>query len=133
MLTATLTKEHSDDRAAVVFLVSSDASEIRVPAILILPAGSNSVAFEVVMVNGGSIDGTQTVSISASAVGFVSATNWVDVLDDEDSEGGSIGGQVSGVLSEGTFQVLDDVSVPVGETLTIVSVKRTAGRRSSEE
>jgi len=64
-----------------VRLSSSDISEARVPALAIIPAGAASVTFSIVPVDDGVADGTQRVTITASASGLSGASAQLTVLD----------------------------------------------------
>jgi hypothetical protein len=66
-----------------VRLFSSNTGEASVPAEIVIPAGSNSATFIVNAVDELIADGTQTVTITATAAGFVTAVDTIDVLDDE--------------------------------------------------
>jgi uncharacterized repeat protein (TIGR01451 family) len=67
----------------VVNLASSDLSELEVPANVVIPAGQIRARFNLRVVDDGTIDGRQTVSISAKAPQFASDTASLLVLDDE--------------------------------------------------
>jgi subtilisin-like proprotein convertase family protein len=66
-----------------VTLNSSDLSEIKVPATVTIPAGASSVSFNLDAVNDPEIDGTQAVTISVSASGYVGASASINVDDHE--------------------------------------------------
>lgn len=57
-----------------VTLRSADVTEATVPATVVIPAGAASATFPVVTVDDGVADGSQTVAIEASAVGFTGST-----------------------------------------------------------
>jgi len=67
----------------VVSLASSDTSEATVPATLTIPAGSASIASSISAVDDTVFDGTQTVTFTATANGYTSASTTLDVLDDD--------------------------------------------------
>jgi methionine-rich copper-binding protein CopC len=67
----------------VVTLTSSDTSELKVPSKVTIPAGSSSVSFDVDTVNDSVIDGTQSVTITAVATGYVNGTGKITVADHE--------------------------------------------------
>jgi uncharacterized delta-60 repeat protein len=56
----------------IVSLASSDTSELTVPATVTIPAGANSVGFEVTVEDDTLLDGVQHVQVTASAAGFES-------------------------------------------------------------
>ena len=66
-----------------VQLSSSDSSEATVPATVTIPAGLASTTFVITAVDDALLDGTQSSSISAAAVGYVSASANVNVTDFE--------------------------------------------------
>ena len=67
----------------VVTLYSSDESEAVVPAMVVIPNGQFSTTFDVAAVDDQLLDGTQAVSITASASGYTSAVSTLDVGDHE--------------------------------------------------
>jgi len=64
-------------------LESSDATELRVPASVTIPAGQSSVEFFVEAVDDSEIDGPKNVTITATAGGYAIGTAAVVVLDHE--------------------------------------------------
>jgi uncharacterized delta-60 repeat protein len=64
--TATVTRNTSTALAMTVNLNSSDISEATVPASVIIPAGQSSVTFNINAVDDVILDGTQTVTITAT-------------------------------------------------------------------
>ena len=82
----TVTVSHNADttNALTVGLLSSDISEATVPsATLTIPAGADSATFDLTAVDDDIVDGTQTVTITASATGFTPGADTVDVTDDD--------------------------------------------------
>ncbi len=67
----------------VINLTSSDSSEALVPATVTIPAGRTSVDFPVSAGNDSARDGTQVAFITASRVGYTSASGAVAVHDNE--------------------------------------------------
>ena len=67
----TVTRSDNTPGNLVVTLTSSDTSEINVPNAVTIPAGTTSVSFDVAAVDDLLFDGTQTVTITASAPGYV--------------------------------------------------------------
>ncbi|TDU81022.1 subtilase family protein [Prosthecobacter fusiformis] len=66
-----------------VTLLSQDTSELTLPASIIIPAGSSSAAFDLILQNDDLNDGDQTVQVTASSPGFTSTTSSMSVADDE--------------------------------------------------
>ena len=70
--------------AQTISLLSSDTSEATVPATITLGAGElTSAPFNITAVDDSFLDGTQLVTISASATGYENGITRVDVLDYE--------------------------------------------------
>ncbi|MCA9085082.1 MAG: matrixin family metalloprotease, partial [Planctomycetaceae bacterium] len=82
--TATVSRNSDTTNSLTVTLASSDTSEATVPLTVIIPAGqTTSAAFQVNAVDDVVIDGTQTVTVTASAPGHVGAGDSVDVTDND--------------------------------------------------
>ncbi len=85
--TATLTRRRTNGLLTagdmVVTLGSSDTTEATVPPTVTIPNGQSSVTFPITAVDDDLIDGTQTVTISASASDFTTGTTQINVLDDD--------------------------------------------------
>ena len=84
--TATVTRRNVSDlgTALVVTLASSDESEAVVPAPVTIPAGRDSSdPFAITAVDDALSDGTQSITITASATDFLPGTDRLDVTDDE--------------------------------------------------
>jgi uncharacterized repeat protein (TIGR01451 family) len=71
------------DADLTVFLSSSDESEIIVPPIVVVPAGSETADFDITVMDDGEIDGAQLLSILATAPEHAGAATQIQVLDDE--------------------------------------------------
>ncbi len=81
---ATVTRSGVDvSQTLTVTLTTSDESEATVPSSVEIPANESSVSFTVQAVDDVVADGTQTVTITASATGFTSGTDMVEVTDQE--------------------------------------------------
>ena len=82
---ATVHRSDTDNlgQSLLVALESSDATELRVPATVTIPAGQASVTFFVEAVDDSEIDGAKNVVITASTLGYVTGTAAVVVLDYE--------------------------------------------------
>lgn len=64
-------------------LVSSDTTEIVVPASVVVPAGLSSASFPITVVNDTEIDGPQNATITVSRAGWTNATTTMQVTDNE--------------------------------------------------
>lgn len=80
-VTGTVSRNTATNEALVVTLSSSDASEATVPTQVTIPAGNTSVGFTITGETEEAVDGSQTVTISASANGFVAASAQLTVTD----------------------------------------------------
>jgi len=83
--TATVTRTGDTSNAVTVNLTSSKPLEVTVPATVTLPAGSQSVTFEIAAIDDTVIDGTQTVILTATAAGYTDGTVTLSVTDNEGS------------------------------------------------
>ncbi len=82
--TGTVTRSHTGtSQALTVNLTSSDTSEATVPAQVTILAGQVSATFTVSGVDDSIIDGTQTVTLTASSAGHVSGGAILSVTDDD--------------------------------------------------
>ena len=82
--TGTIVRSNTDlSSPLTVTLANGDSSEISIPATVTIPAGQSSVTFSINGVDESLIDGTQVVSIDATASGYVGATSSINVTDDE--------------------------------------------------
>jgi uncharacterized repeat protein (TIGR01451 family) len=67
----------------VVTLSSSDASKLRVPPNLVIPAGSTQAVFTATLIDNSEIDGSQNVTVSAAAANFFGAPDTITIHDNE--------------------------------------------------
>ncbi|MFT5528283.1 MAG: hypothetical protein ACI9HK_006272 [Pirellulaceae bacterium] len=80
---ATVSRNTDTTNALVVTLASDDASEATVPATVTILAGQTSATFTVDSVDDAIVDGTQPVTITASAATFADGTDDINVTDDD--------------------------------------------------
>jgi len=81
---ATVTRSNTDTGAALtVTLTGGDATEIGIPASVVIPANASSISFDIEAVDDDLVDGTQTVTLTASTDGYVDGTDLLDVTDDD--------------------------------------------------
>lgn len=123
-----------------VFVAVSDTAEASVFSHVMLNAGAVSASFSLSAVNDNRLDGTRTVTLSATGQGLVPASADFDVLDNESTqlqvtapgaltEGGSAGLgriQLSGVRTVDTLVTL--VTSDPGEATVSDSVRIPAGQ-----
>ncbi len=82
--TATVSRSNVDDSEALTFsLTSSDVSEATVPTTVTIPSNKTSIVVPIDAIDDSLLDGTQPVTISVAASGFISAASTIDVLDYE--------------------------------------------------
>ncbi|MDZ4405532.1 M36 family metallopeptidase [Prosthecobacter sp.] len=79
----TITSASAPLSTLIITLASSDTTEATLPATVTLPAGQTSVTANLTVVNDTLLDGPQTVTLTASAAGFISGTANVTVNDNE--------------------------------------------------
>ncbi|MFN8706984.1 MAG: hypothetical protein ACK50J_09910, partial [Planctomyces sp.] len=79
--TLTISRTGSNAAALTVNLVSSDTTELTVPATVTIPAGQSSVQVTATAVSDNLIDGTQTSVVTVSAPGLTSGTISISVAD----------------------------------------------------
>jgi hypothetical protein len=65
-----------------VRLYSSDTSELTLPDSLIIPAGQTSVSSDIFPQDDSEVDGTVSVTVTATASGYLNGSDTLDVLDD---------------------------------------------------
>ncbi|MEZ5330353.1 MAG: GEVED domain-containing protein, partial [Verrucomicrobiales bacterium] len=81
--TGTVTRQGILTHSLVITLSSDDTSEATVPSSVTIPANQTSATFSVTGVDDAIADGTQTVTVTASASAFPSRTANLNVTDDE--------------------------------------------------
>lgn len=84
-MTGTVTRSNTADLSTdlTVALSSTDTTELTVPATIVIPAGQASTTFAIDAVDDLITDGTQVVSISAAAAGYVSVNDTLSVTDND--------------------------------------------------
>jgi len=80
---ATVSRNTGTSGNLVIDLASDNILEATVPATVTIPDGQVENSFQVTAVDEAVVDGTQTVTISAVATGFVAASDTIDVTDDD--------------------------------------------------
>ncbi|MCP4212690.1 MAG: hypothetical protein GY764_14630, partial [Halieaceae bacterium] len=89
----------------VVTLSSDDTSEATVPATVTILDGQSSATFDIAAIDDSAADGTQTVTVSASAGGYTGGSDTLDVTDDEASLVAILDNGDSGFIQSGfTYQ-----------------------------
>ncbi len=72
----------------VADLSSSDTTEVTVPSSITIPSGQTIATFDITVIDDSGIDGTKTITISASAEGWTSGSDTMTILDNDSSGGG---------------------------------------------
>ena len=80
--TATVTRTDTSGDL-VVTLASDDTSEATAPSSVTILDGQSSASFDIAAVDDSAADGTQTVTFSATATGYTSISDTLEVTDDE--------------------------------------------------
>jgi hypothetical protein len=119
--TATVTASAPVTNNVLVTLANSHPMEISLPASVTIFQNESEATFSIDSTNDGNLDGTQTVTITASAIGYISGADTVDVLDDDTLIERTLGGKLSGTVSSETYRVVFDVDVRSNQVLTIES------------
>lgn len=121
----TITRNSSTASALTITLSSSDGTEAVVQSTIVIPAGQNSVTVPVDAVDDFIVDGSVTVTISASADGHDSGTSSL-IVTDNDSAGVTVN-PVAGLLTTEaggtasfsvilTSQPTSDVMIPLASS-----------------
>jgi hypothetical protein len=140
----TVSRGNSDiNQPLVVNLANSDSGELAVPLSVTIPPHLPSISFVITAVDDSVLDGTQTVTITASAAGYVSQSKNVDVKDHETlalvidpqsiSEDSGI---ATGTISRGNTDVAQPLTVTLSisdpvEATVPVAVTIAAGQNSA--
>ncbi|HND52402.1 MAG TPA: Calx-beta domain-containing protein, partial [Pirellulaceae bacterium] len=83
-ITGTVTRSNTDNSSPLtVTLAGNDATEATVPATVVIPANQSSATFTVTIVDDNEFDGTQTVTLTATATSYVGGSASLDVTDFE--------------------------------------------------
>lgn len=125
-----VTRSNTDNTMALlVSLTSSDPSEARVPATVIIPGGENSVSFEISAVDDSLLDGMQTVAINASATGYSNALGSLAVTDSESltlsfnaNSVSENGGQIAATVSRSNTDLALPLTVNLSSSKTSKAV-----------
>lgn len=78
-----ITRNTDPSPELIVTIENGDPSEANIPTTLTIPAGSAFATFSIAGIDDDFVDGTQTVSVTATATGFIEAGDYIDVTDDD--------------------------------------------------
>ncbi len=120
-ISATVTRiDASSITTALTVIVSvDDVDEISFPATITIPANQVSTTFSIDTINDAVVDGSATVTMTVSAVGFTSGNSVVTVTDDDTVSTKTIGGKLAGTIASGEYGVSHTITVEAGRQLTI--------------
>jgi hypothetical protein len=119
--TATISRSNTDDLASslTVITASGDLTELQVASSWNIPSDAASVAITVDAIDDLILDGTQTVALSAAAVGYVApAVATIDVLDHE-----------TWINPFNQLDVTADSNVLPNDALAVINAINTGGAR----
>ncbi|MCA9085301.1 MAG: hypothetical protein KDA81_14650, partial [Planctomycetaceae bacterium] len=128
--TGTVTRNDEDlSSSLTVNLASSDTTEATVPSTVTIPAGAASVDFAITAVDDFVVDGTQVLSISASADGYVGYSTGLNVTDNDVAGFSLLGPTTIQVAESGTTETFSVVLTAAPVSSVVV---RLDGTDSSE-
>lgn len=117
--TGTVTRDGPPDVELEVVLTTDPARQVYVPSTLVIPAGEISTLFDIEALNDGDVDGTQLVTVTATAAGYTEGTDSLNVTDDDIADLRTVSGRVFGTLPAETYQVIGNLVVHEGTTWTL--------------
>lgn len=79
-----VTRSGNFTQALTIALASSPSGQITLPSSVTIPERSSTALFDITMVDNALLDGPRQVEIEASAPGFLSVSEVIEVLDDEE-------------------------------------------------
>ncbi|MCA9212773.1 MAG: right-handed parallel beta-helix repeat-containing protein, partial [Planctomycetales bacterium] len=118
--TVTLDRASGSDRLELS-LSHVDSRELVIPDTVIFDRDEKTTQFTITATNDGNLDGTTTGILAARGDGVNRLDLCLTVLDDDTPERLTIGGQLQGVLTPHSYDVVSSVNVNAGDTLEIQS------------
>ena len=115
-VTGTVTASSALASAQVVNLGSSDTAQATVPATVTIPAGQTSATFPITIIDDAVLDGTQYITVTASASGFASGQAVIAVNDNETA---TLNVTLPATTSEGAGSVQGTVTMSTTTTTAI--------------
>lgn len=94
-----------------IVLVSTDTTELTVPATVVIPAGQTSATFGVTVINDTLLDGQQSFPVLATLTGWPTASAIATVLDNE-----AVSVSLSSTVMENASALTGTVSIPTART-----------------
>ncbi len=118
--TGTVTRGGSTAGDLQVTLSSDDSGEASVPATVTIPSGQASIEFLITGVDDSLLDGTQTVTITATATGYTSGSDQLSVSSDDVGDAITISSAGFDADSDGSIYTLtQDIVADSGTALRI--------------
>lgn len=117
--TATVSRNSDTASDLVVTLASNDTAEATVPPSVTILAGQSAASFNIDAVDDDDIDGTQIVTVSATAAGHLGGSDTLNVIDDD-------GGNLP------TLDQITDLTLPGGFAATRTLTGISSGTGSAE-
>ncbi len=105
----TITRNTEPTKPLIIHLTSSDATEAAVPIVATIPAGQTAVTVNLDAIDDSILDGEQSVTIHATADGFLGTSDTVRVNDDDQAGFTIVETDGNNVVSED--QSVDTISV----------------------
>ena len=127
---ATVTRSPGTSGSLTVTLTSSDTTEATVPSTVTIPDGASFATFTVTGADDAVVDGTQTVTITASASGYTNGVDIVDVTDDDIA--GLVLTIAAGSISEGAGAAATTATVSRNTDTTEALVVTLSSNDTSE-
>ena len=114
--------------AVSVQLINNDPTEVSVPQNITIPAGLSSVTIAIDAVDDFLLDGTQTVSLTATSNGYQNGSDTIDVLDHESIDVDIAADEVFETDGEGATQIVvsrGNIDGPYSLSSTLVEANTT--------
>jgi len=116
VVAATVSLSPAQSSAVSISLASSNTGKVTVPATVTIPAGQTSVPFNMTIVDNAVLDGTQVITVTATATSFTPAARAISIQDDETA---TLSVTAPATVSEGIGSVQGTVSVSGAPTAPI--------------
>lgn len=117
--TGTVARNTSTNTELIVELVNSQASQATIPTTLVIPVGALSATFEVTAINDQIFVGNRSLTVSARATGWLSASRDLQLVDDDF--------QSAWHNSVNPVDVNDDGTVTPIDALLVINILNSGG------
>jgi len=121
LVEVTVTRTYVSDISQAIFVnLSSDNAGAIQPFLGVwIEANQTSGTTRLYVTNDGNVDGTQTALVTPSEPGFRSQGVSYSVANDDTAGAKTLGGYLSGTIPAETYQVLQELQIADGQTMTI--------------